>query len=94
MRSLCVNTSLLQLRFGKNQLEDTTAFALAEALHLPNIRLQKLDLHDNLIGEAAGNAVAIALTVYSNLQELSIDRNRLGESGALGLLLPSGRIRR
>lgn len=76
---------LEELYLADNQLADTAAAALAEALRF-NKTLRVLHLQQNCIGDAAGGALLVrALAVHPTLADINLGSNRLGTSTAEAL---------
>jgi Leucine-rich repeat (LRR) protein len=71
------SSSLVEVHFDHNQLNEDTAMALAMNLSI-NTSLKVLNLDYNSIGERGGVAIAQALVQNKTLKTLALKRNRLG----------------
>lgn len=75
---------LFKLNLWDNQIDDTGAIKLADALSL-NHNLRELELAFNDIGPSGAERLAETLKANSNLRLLSLKSNRIGSQGATAL---------
>ena len=78
---LVKNSSLTALDLSHNKIDDEGVAALSLVLMKKDIRLQRLDLSDNMVRVEGAKSLGRALTSNATVKSLSLRLNRLSDAG-------------